>query len=116
MYEVLRKNWWIMTLFPFFAASNWFYTYQGNDFNVPNFTLRTRYFNGLWSNFFNMVGVWSMGTFLDFPFKSKRMGRAVRAKVGIIYLFVATIGIWGGGWKFVKNAVRGVSPDPLIDV
>ncbi|PMD35703.1 hypothetical protein L207DRAFT_516657 [Hyaloscypha variabilis F] len=116
MYHVLRANWYIVTLFPFFAASSWFYTYQVNDFNVPNFTLRTRSFNGLWSNFFNMVGVWAMGTFLDFPFKSKRFGRPTRAKIGIVYLLVATLSIWGGGWVFVKDAVRGVSPDPLVDV
>lgn len=89
---------------------------EGNDFNVPNFTLRTRSFNGLWSNFFNMVGVWAMGTFLDFPFKSKHLGRSTRAKVGIVYILVSTLAIWGGGWAFVKDAVRGVSPDPLIDV
>lgn len=116
MYRILQKNWWIITLFPFFGASNWFYTYQTNDFNVPNFTLRTRSFNGLWSNFFNMVGVWTMGTFLDFPFTSKHLGRAMRAKFGIIYLLVATLSIWGGGWVFVKDAKRGVSPAPLIDV
>ncbi|KAE9380704.1 hypothetical protein N431DRAFT_498524 [Stipitochalara longipes BDJ] len=101
MYHVLRDNWYIVTIFPFFAASNWFYTYRTNDFNVPNFTLRTRSFNGLWSNFFNM---------------SKRFGRPTRAKIGIVYLLVATLTIWGGGWVFVKDAVRGVSPDPLVDV
>lgn len=63
-----------------------------------------------------MVGVWAMGTFLDFPFKSKHLGRATRAKVGIVYILVSTLAIWGGGWAFVKDAVRGVSPDPLIDV
>lgn len=63
-----------------------------------------------------MVGVWAMGTFLDFPFKSKHLGRSTRAKVGIVYILVSTLAIWGGGWAFVKDAVRGVSPDPLIDV
>ena len=53
--SVLFEDKWIITLFPFFIASNWFYTYQKNDFNVPNFTLRTRSFNGLFSNLFNMV-------------------------------------------------------------
>lgn len=89
---------------------------EHNDFNVPNFTLRTRSFNGLWSNFFNMVGVWAMGAALDFPFKSKHLSRKVRARAGIIFLLVATGAIWGGGWVFAKDAKRGKSPDPLVDV
>ncbi|KAI1001799.1 UNC93-like protein [Podosphaera aphanis] len=116
MYHVLRKNWWILTLFPFFAASNWFYTYQANDFNAPNFNIRTRYFNGLWSNFFNMIGVWTMGTVMDFPFKSKSLGRPMRARIGIVFLLLITLAIWGSGWMFVKNSVRGKIPTPLIDL
>lgn len=55
LYKTLITEKWIVTLFPFWAASNWFYTYQNNDFNAPHFTIRTRSFNGLWSNFFNML-------------------------------------------------------------
>ena len=29
-------------LFPFFLTSNWFYTWQFNDYNGALFTLRTR--------------------------------------------------------------------------
>jgi hypothetical protein len=56
-YHVLQKNRYIITLFPFFATSNWFYTYQANDFNIPYFTLGTRSLNRLWSTFFNMVAI-----------------------------------------------------------
>ncbi|KAH6713988.1 major facilitator superfamily domain-containing protein [Leptodontidium sp. MPI-SDFR-AT-0119] len=116
MYRVMRENLWFLSLFPFFAASNWFYTYQRNDFNAPNFTLRTRSFNGLCSNLFNMLGVWLMGTMLDFPFKSKRVTRVLRARVGIVSLLILTMSIWGGGYVFVKDTVRGVVPHPLIDL
>lgn len=115
MCKLLIRNSWVLTLFPFFAASNWFYTYQANDFNVPNFTLRTRYVNGLWSNFFCMVGVWTMGTCLDFPFK-KSLSRPIRARVGIITVFIATIVVWSVGWQFAKNSKRGERPNPLIDI
>jgi len=57
-----------------------------------------------------------MGTALDFPFKSKKVTRALRAKAGWAYLMIATLVIWGGGWVFAKDSVRGVVPDPLIDV
>lgn len=89
---------------------------ERNDFNAPNFTLRTRSFNGLCSNFFNMVGVWAMGTLLDFPFKSKHVTRALRARIGIVLLLILTLTIWGGGYVFVEGAVRGVVPKPLVDM
>lgn len=112
--NVLFEDKWIVSLFPFFIASNWFYTYQKNDFNAPNFTLRTRSFNGLFSNLFNMVGVWLMGTALDY--KPEKFTRQVRARAGLIVLFTLTLAIWGGGWAMVKDFKRGVLPDPLIDV
>ncbi|RKF58905.1 UNC93-like protein [Golovinomyces cichoracearum] len=116
MYHVLQQNIWVLTLFPFFAASNWYYTYQANDFNVPNFTLRTRFFNGLWSNFFSMVGVWVMGTFLDGTFKVIHIDRPMRARLGIIFLFISTFVTWGSGWLFAMHSKRGQSPVPLIDL
>ncbi|RDW66964.1 hypothetical protein BP5796_09713 [Coleophoma crateriformis] len=112
--NVLVQDKWIVTLFPFFIASNWFYTYQKNDFNAPFFTLRTRSFNGLWSNFANMAGVWLMGLLLDF--QPQKYSRMLRARFGLVFLFVATLAIWGAGWVFVKDTVRGKVPEPLIDV
>ncbi|KAL1668654.1 major facilitator superfamily domain-containing protein [Schizophyllum commune] len=112
--SVLFEDKWIITLFPFFIASNWFYTYQKNDFNVPNFTLRTRSFNGLFSNLFNMVGVWAMGLALDY--RPDKFSRKLRARIGIIALLTVTLAIWGGGWAMVKDFKRGDHPVPLIDV
>jgi hypothetical protein len=57
-----------------------------------------------------------MGICLDFPFKSKHLGRSLRARAGIVYLLVATLAIWGGGYVFVKDAKRGETPDPLVGV
>lgn len=111
---VLIEDSWIVTLFPMFVASNWFYTFQGNDYNAVNFTLRTRSFNGLWSNFSNMLGVLFMGYALDF--RPKLYSRRLRARVGLVFLFIATMAIWGGGWYFARDAVRGVTPNPRIDV
>ena len=34
-------------LFPFFLTSNWFYTWQFNDYNGALFTLRTRALNNM---------------------------------------------------------------------
>lgn len=57
-----------------------------------------------------------MGTFLDFPFKTKHLNRASRARYGILTIFILTLAIWGGGYVFVKDVVRGHSPVPLIDL
>lgn len=85
-----------------------------NDFNAPNFTLRTRSFNGLWANFFEIIGVWVMGISLDW--KPEKYGRPLRAKSGLVFLFVATMTIWGGGWILERHSIRGIVPDPLIDL
>jgi len=114
MLTVLVQDKWIVTLFPFFIASNWYYTYQKNDFNAPMFTLRTRSFNGLWSNAANMAGVLFMGFAMDF--KPEKFSRHVRARAGLAFLLLATLTIWGGGWYFVKDTVRGVVPKHLIDL
>lgn len=63
-----------------------------------------------------MVGVWFMGTFLDFPFKTKYLTRPTRARLAIIFLLISTFVIWGSGWIFAKTSQRGKSPVPLIDV
>ncbi|RFU25807.1 hypothetical protein B7463_g10542, partial [Scytalidium lignicola] len=114
MLRILWEDKWIITIFPFFFSSNYFYTYQGNDYNAGNFTLRTRYFNALWGNLFNMAGAWIMGVALDF--KPKRFSRKVRARVGLIFIFIYTILIWGLGWTVVKNMSRTNVITPLVDL
>ena len=42
LFTCLRKDPYIVLLFPFFLTSNWFYTWQFNDYNGALFTLRTR--------------------------------------------------------------------------
>lgn len=116
MIHTVKTHWWIITLFPYFAASNWFGTYQANDFNASNFTLRTRYFNGLCQSGFGIIGVLFMGYALDFPFKGDKVTRRTRARCGLGFIFVATMSIWAGGWHLAKDSVRGISPDPLIDM
>jgi len=61
-----------------------------------------------------MSGVWMMGIALDW--KPEKYVRPIRARAGLIFLFVATMTIWGGGWTFARHSVRGVVPDPLIDL
>src|SRR5579862_1096337 len=52
LFITLKTDTYIVLLFPLFWASNWFYTYQFNDFNQYYFNIRTRAFNNLfyWHN------------------------------------------------------------------
>ncbi len=45
--ETLKTDSYIVFLFPMFFASNWFYTYQFNDFNAAKFDVRTRALNNV---------------------------------------------------------------------
>jgi MFS family permease len=47
LFQTLKTDYYIVLLFPMFWASNWFYTYQFNDFNQYYFNIRTRAFNNL---------------------------------------------------------------------
>lgn len=100
----------IFTLFPMFFASNWFYTYQFNDYNAGRFNLRTRSLNSLLYWFSQMLGAIALGTILDIT----RLKRSTRARVGWVVVLVFGFAIWGGGYAFQKTFTResvAVSPD-----
>ncbi|PWN50793.1 MFS general substrate transporter [Violaceomyces palustris] len=94
MYRLLLNDPWVIMLFPMFLASNWFYTWQFNDFNSPLFTLRTRSLNSMLYWLSQMVGSFAIGQVLD----SKRMSRRSRAWIGWSVTFVLTWCIWGGSY------------------
>ncbi|KAK6464644.1 major facilitator superfamily domain-containing protein [Scheffersomyces coipomensis] len=106
----------ILLLFPMFFASNWFYTYQFNDFNAGRFNVRTRSLNSLlyWAS--QMGGSVVIGTILDL----KRFKRSTRARIGWVIVFVLGMGIWGGGLKFALQFdrwdVNAANPDALVPI
>jgi hypothetical protein len=105
LFETLRSDWYIVFLFPFFLASNWFYTYHFQDVNFAYYNTRTRALNSVlyWS--MQMVGALIFGTFLDMG----RLSRRTRAKTGLAALFVLTMAIWGGGYAFQKTYTRAMT-------
>jgi hypothetical protein len=76
--ETLRKDSYILWLFPYFWASNWLYTYEQNAYNLYVFNTRTRSFTGLWYWTSQIFGSLAFGAFLD----NKRMPRGKRAIFG----------------------------------
>lgn len=96
MARILRDKPSILFMFPMFFASNWFYTYQFNDFNLGRFDLRTRSLNSLLYWFAQMIGAIILGVLLDMT----KMRRITRARLGWALLFITGMAIWGGGLKF----------------
>lgn len=93
--QCLYTDAYIIWLFPFFLASNWFYTYQFNVYQLYMFNTRTRAFTGLFYWLAQIVGSISFGYFLD----TKKLTRRNRALGGWVLLFIIVNVIWGGGLK-----------------
>jgi len=99
----LFQNKRLLCLVPMFFSSNWFYTYQFNAVNGGGmFTTRTRALNGVLYWVAQLLGSCFMGLLLDF----QHAQRSKRAMVGLGFLFVATMAIWGGGFAFQKTYTR----------
>ncbi|KAI5810151.1 major facilitator superfamily domain-containing protein [Peziza echinospora] len=95
LYETLKSDYYILLLFPMFWASNWFYTYQQNCYNLYLFNLRGRAFNNIWYWLAQIIGAVLFGVILD----NQRLGsRKMRAWIGWGILFVVVNVIWGGGF------------------
>lgn len=100
--KVLRLDPYIILLFPMFFASNWFYTYQFNCFNLGRFNVRTRSLNNLLYWVAQIFGALIWGWILDWA----RFSRKTRAYAYHGVLFVLTMAIWGGGYDFQKQFTR----------
>ncbi|KAH7097911.1 MFS general substrate transporter [Auriculariales sp. MPI-PUGE-AT-0066] len=85
VFTVLISEPSIFFLFPFFAASNFFYTWQFSFLNLVIFNPRTRSLNNLlyWSS--QIIG---------------------SRKAGWAFLTVLIIAIWGGNYKYQKGLTR----------
>ena len=102
LFVLLRSDPWVVLLFPMFLASNWFYTWQFNDFNGVLFTLRTRSLNNLLYWLSQMVGSLAIGQILD----NKRMSRKSRAWLGWAIVFAVMWAVWGGSYDVQKSYTR----------
>lgn len=102
LYETLKTDPYVILLFPMFFASNWFYTYQFNGVNLPEFNTRTRALNNVLYWTMQIVGAWVFGNALDF----NKFKRTTRAKLAWLSLFVLTFAIWGGGYAFQTTYTR----------
>lgn len=115
LWATLKSDSYILLLFPFFWASNWFYTYQQNSYNVYMFNLRGRTFTNLWYWLAQIIGALMFGFFLD----NKKMSRRTRAISGWVILFAVVNATWGGGLKPLIGSTRekvALEQNPNLDV
>lgn len=111
LWETLYLEPWILLLFPMFFSSNIFYAYQNNAMNAAHFNIRTRSLNNLLYWLAQIIGAVFNGYALDYP----GIRRSVRAKIAFGFLFILTLGIWGGGWAWQKLQVtREIATDPAF--
>jgi hypothetical protein len=92
LWLTLTKDPLIILLFPMFFASNWFYTWQFNDYNNALFNIRARSLNNLVYWLSQMIGSVMIGLLLD----SQRLSRRVRAFTGwtVLFIMVFVVHIW----------------------
>ncbi|KAI5279384.1 hypothetical protein KEM54_004197 [Ascosphaera aggregata] len=109
---VLKTDVYIVSLFPMFFASNWFYTYQFNIVNGFSFNIRTRSLNNVVYWGMQMIGALLFGQLLDL----KSLKRSVRAKVAWLVILVLGMAIWGGGYAYHKTMPKreALPEDPIL--
>lgn len=106
LWVALRTDPFIVLLFPMFFASNWFYTWQFNDYNAAIFSIEGRALNNLvyWiAQIFGSVGI---GILLD----QKQLRRRSRAFIAwtILLFMVFLVHTWG--YFYQKNYTRQTIP------
>ncbi|KAJ8507455.1 hypothetical protein ONZ45_g10179 [Pleurotus djamor] len=102
LWVALRTDPMIILLFPMFFASNWFYTWQFNEYNGALFNIRTRSLNNLVYWLSQIVGSVFIGLVLD----TKRVGRRARAYVGWGILFSMVFVVHGWAYHYQKDYTR----------
>ncbi|KAG6906762.1 hypothetical protein DXG01_012238 [Tephrocybe rancida] len=108
LYVALRTDPMILLLFPMFLASNWFYTWQFNDYNGAIFNIRARALNNLVYWISQIIGAVAIGRLLDQP----KLSRRLRAFSGWAVLFVFVFVVHGWAYLYQKSYTRAsVPPD-----
>ncbi|KAF8133188.1 MFS general substrate transporter [Boletus edulis] len=114
LFVALIKDPWIVLLFPMFFASNYFYTWQFNDYNAAIFTIRARGLNNL---VYSTAQIFS-SIFIGYVIlDQKRYRRRVRAFIGwvLVFAMVFVVHIWA--YFYQRTYTRhSVSPATDIDI
>jgi MFS family permease len=112
LYLTLRTDPMIFLLFPMFYCSNYFYTWQFNDFNGALFTIRGRSLNSMLYWMAQIFGAIGMSFILD----SKRYRRRTRAFGGVaaLMIMIFVTHIWA--FFYQREYTRATKPLNNIDI
>ncbi|THH26745.1 hypothetical protein EUX98_g7448 [Antrodiella citrinella] len=102
LWTTLRNDPWIIMLFPMFFVSNWFYTWQFNEYNSALFDIRGRSLNNLVYWIAQIFGSIAIATLLD----QKRLTWRMRAWAGwsVLFVMVFVVHIWA--YFYQRNYTR----------
>jgi hypothetical protein len=102
--ETLKHDTYILLLFSMFFASNFFYPYQFNNFNLATFNIRTRSLNNTLYWLAEIGGSYLAGYALD----STRIRRSLRARIATGVLFVLVFIVWTGAyvWQWSRPQTK----------
>jgi len=106
LYLTLRTDPMVIFLFPMFFASNWFTTWQFNEYNGAIFNIRARSLNNVVYWIAQIIGSISIGLLLD----QHRFTRRVRAFAGWVILFIAVFAIHTWAYFYQKQYTRASTP------
>ncbi|KAL0950519.1 hypothetical protein HGRIS_007328 [Hohenbuehelia grisea] len=114
LWVALRTDPLILLLFPMFFASNWFYTWQFNDYNGTLFNIRGRALNTLVYYIAQIIGSLFIGIILD----QKRLRRRSRAFIGWGILFGMTFVVHVWAYFYQRDYTRATfgEDDPRMDI
>jgi len=112
LWVTLVKDPMIVLLFPMFFASNWFYTWQFNDFNAALFNARTRSLDDLIYYLAQIFGSISIGLILD----RESLSRRARAFSGWGILFTMVFGVHIWAYFYQKHYTRASTNLGKIDL
>ncbi|TFK38635.1 major facilitator superfamily domain-containing protein [Crucibulum laeve] len=115
LWLTLRTDPMILLLFPMFFASNWFYTWQFNDYNDALFNIRARSLNNLVYWLSQIIGAISIGFLLD----QRGISRRLRAFSGWTILLAMVFIVHTWAYFYQKNYTRASIPpdsDQKMDI
>ncbi|TIA27987.1 MFS general substrate transporter [Aureobasidium pullulans] len=104
LFETLKQEAYILMFFPMFFASNFFYPYEFNTFNLTTFDIRTRSLNNTLYWLAEIGGSFLAGYTLD----STRIRRSLRARIAVGLLFMLVFVVWTSAFAWQRKGSQNL--------
>ncbi|EXJ84578.1 hypothetical protein A1O3_05248 [Capronia epimyces CBS 606.96] len=111
-WQVLKDHKYIMWMWPYAWAINYYSIYQNNRYNSPVFTVRGRALNTLMSGIAQIFSAWVMLIMTD----KLPLNRRHRAYVGLAFVWLLVNGVNIGGYFAMVETKFGLKESQKLDV